>query len=146
MNCLFLYHPKSGRGKVAKKIGYIRRTLCAHFGHVDIVATESGEEMTEYARDGAERYDVILFSGGDGTFNRVLQGIGGRDVRLGYLPGGTTNDVARSLGIPRNVKGALQACFLHVVHHLEPVDMRFSYFNCKQHSDVLPCILFGLVV
>ena len=108
MNCLFLYHPKSGRGKVAKKIGYIRRTLCAHFGHVDIVATESGEEMTEYARDGAERYDVILFSGGDGTFNRVLQGIGGGGVGLGYVPGGTTNDVARSLGIPRNVKGALR--------------------------------------
>ena len=108
MDCLFLYHPTSGRGKVAKKIGYIERTLRAHFGHVDIIATESGEDMTEHARAGAQRYDVILFSGGDGTFNCVLQGIGERDVQLGYIPGGTTNDVARSLGIPRNVKGALK--------------------------------------
>ena len=108
MNCLFLYHPRSGKGKVAKRIGYIERTLRAHFDHVDIVATESGEDMTAHARDGAGMYDVILFSGGDGTFNRVLQGIGERDVQLGYLPGGTTNDVARSLGIPRSVKGALK--------------------------------------
>ncbi len=108
MDCLFLYHPSSGRGTVAKKIGYIEKTLRAHFDHVDIVATESGEDMTAHARAGAERYDVILFSGGDGTFNRVLQGIGERDVLLGYLPGGTTNDVARSLGIPRSVKGALK--------------------------------------
>ncbi|HIX09175.1 MAG TPA: diacylglycerol kinase family lipid kinase [Firmicutes bacterium] len=108
MNCLFLYHPTSGKGKVAKKIGYIRKTLLAHFESVDIVATESGEDMTLHARSGAEKYDVILFSGGDGTFNRVLQGIGEKDVRLGYIPGGTTNDVARSLGIPRSVRGALK--------------------------------------
>lgn len=87
MNCLFLYHPTSGKGKVAKKIGYIRKTLLAHFESVDIVATESGEDMTLHARSGAEKYDVILFSGGDGTFNRVLQGIGEKDVRLGYIPG-----------------------------------------------------------
>ena len=107
MNCLFLYHPTSGRGKVAKKIGYIRKTLLTRFDEVDIIATDSGEDMTAHAREGAEKYDVIVFSGGDGTFNRVLQGIGERDVQLGYIPGGTTNDVARSLGIPRNVKGAL---------------------------------------
>lgn len=107
MNCLFLYHPTSGKGKVAKKIGYIERMLRSHFDGVDIIATESGEDMTSHARAGAQKYDVILFSGGDGTFNRVLQGIGEAQVQLGYIPGGTTNDVARSLGIPRNVKGAL---------------------------------------
>ena len=107
MNCLFLYNPTSGKGKVAKKIAYIRRRLEEMFGHVEIAATVSAEDLESRARDGAERYDVILFSGGDGTFNHVLQGIGTREVRLGYIPGGTTNDVARSLGIPRSIRGAL---------------------------------------
>ena len=103
MNCLFLYNPTSGKGKIAKKIDYIRRRLEEMFGHVEIAATVSAEDLESRARDGAERYDVILFSGGDGTFNHVLQGIGTREVRLGYIPGGTTNDVARSLGIPRSI-------------------------------------------
>ena len=108
MNCILLYNPSSGKGKVAKKIGYIRRRLSEMFDQVEIVATSSAEDLEARARDAADRCDVILFSGGDGTFNCVLQGIGERDVQLGYIPGGTTNDVARSLGIPRSVKGALK--------------------------------------
>ena len=43
MNCLFLYHPTSGKGKVAKKIGYIERTLRSHVDGVDIIARFSGD-------------------------------------------------------------------------------------------------------
>ena len=108
MKCLFLYNPNSGRGKVAKKTAYIRRKLEERYEVVNIVETSSAQDMEARAREGAEDYDVILFSGGDGTFNNVLQGIGERDVQLGYIPGGTVNDVARSLKIPRSVKGALK--------------------------------------
>ncbi len=107
MKCLFLYNP-NGRKKILRKLGYIERRLGSVYGQVDVVPTASGEDMTRLAREGAEQYDLILFSGGDGTFNNVLQGIGDADVRLGYLPAGTVNDVARSLGIPRSVKGALK--------------------------------------
>ena len=107
MTCLFLYNPISGKGKVAKKIGYIRKRLGKIYESVEIVATKGADDLEARVRDGADKFDVILFSGGDGTFNRVLQGVGGREARFGYIPGGTTNDVARSLGIPRSVRGAL---------------------------------------
>ena len=107
VNCLFLYNPSSGKGKVARKIGYIRRRLDKIFDHAEIAATSSAEDLESRVREGAGKFDVILFSGGDGTFNHVLQGVGTREVRLGYIPGGTTNDVARSLGIPRTIRGAL---------------------------------------
>lgn len=107
VNCLFLYNPKSGKGKIERKIGYIRRRLEGMFEHVEIAATTSAEDLETRACAAADAFDVILFSGGDGTFNRILQGIGTREVRLGYIPAGTTNDVARSLNIPRSVRGAL---------------------------------------
>ena len=74
------------------------------------IATESGDDMTRYARDGAEKYDVILFSGGDGSFNEAVQGLceANSVPEFGYIPGGTVNDVARSLGIPNNIRGALK--------------------------------------
>lgn len=108
MDCLLLYNPNSGKGKLKKKIPYVRRKLEDKFERVDIVETTSAADLEQRVRDGATRYDVILFSGGDGTFNNVLKGLEGRDVQLGYIPSGTTNDVAHSLGIPRNVKGALK--------------------------------------
>lgn len=107
MNCLFLYNPNSGRGKIVRKLALIRKTLEKKFSHVDVMSTLSGEDMTAKAREGAKIYDVIVFSGGDGSFNNVLQGIGESDVTLGYLPSGTANDVARSLGIPKKISRAL---------------------------------------
>ena len=112
VKCLFLYNPNSGRGKIARKLPYIRRRLGEVYSQVDIYATTSGEDMEQRAREGAmQGYDLILFAGGDGTFNNVLQGIEGSDTQLGYLPAGTANDVARSLHIPRSVRGALNVVF-----------------------------------
>lgn len=119
MDCLFLYNPNSGKGKLKKEIPHIRRELEKKFGRVEIAETTSAKDMKERAREGAEQFDVILFSGGDGTFNLVLDGVGERDVRLGYIPSGTTNDIAHSLGIPRSVKGALKVI---LSGHAEAVD------------------------
>lgn len=107
MRCLFLYNPQSGKGKIRRKLALVERKLREKYDEVTLYATKSAEDMTDRARAGAEEYDAIVFSGGDGTFNNVLQGIGEKDVQLGYLPTGTANDVARSLGIPKRIKGAL---------------------------------------
>ena len=62
------------------------------------------------AAEAAEKYDALVFSGGDGSFNEVVQGVagGGRIPELGYIPCGTVNDVAHSLGIPKRLGGALK--------------------------------------
>lgn len=108
VRCLFLYNPNSGKGKIAKKLPLIERKLKERFGEVICRATKSGEDLEQQARAGAEEFDAVVFSGGDGTFHHVLQGIGERNVLLGYLPSGTANDVAKSLGIPKRLKGALK--------------------------------------
>ena len=108
MRCLFLYNPNSGKGKIQKKLPLIERMLKTRYDEVALYATRSAEDLKEKVSAGAEEYDAIVFSGGDGTFNLVLGGIGDRQVKLGYIPSGTVNDVARSLGISKNVKKALK--------------------------------------
>jgi diacylglycerol kinase (ATP) len=51
-------------------------------------------------------YNTIVAMGGDGTICAVIRGMGGSKTHLGIIPGGTMNDIARSLGIPEDVKDA----------------------------------------
>ena len=110
MDCLFLYNPVSGRGKVAKKLGYILSSLGQSFEKVDVYATTGPGDMTRAAREGAARYGAIVFAGGDGSVNEVVQGVCVAETAplLGYIPTGTVNDVAHSLGISKNIRRALK--------------------------------------
>ena len=59
----------------------------------------------------AEKYDLVVCSGGDGTLDEVVSGImhKGLTVPLGYIPAGSTNDFATSLGIPKDMVKAADA-------------------------------------
>lgn len=68
------------------------------------------EKITN-SEDSAPLYLLIL--GGDGTVNEALQGIQNPSkVILGYIPTGSSNDLARDLGIPKAPLDALN-CVLH---------------------------------
>ena len=108
MKCLFLYNPNSGRGMIARRMKTIRRKLASRYSEVDVCITQSAEELEARVREGAEKYHAIIFSGGDGTCNNVIHAAEGKNIQLGYIPSGTVNDVARSLGIPRTVRGSLK--------------------------------------
>jgi YegS/Rv2252/BmrU family lipid kinase len=49
----------------------------------------------------------IVVGGGDGTISSVVDFFADRDVALGILPLGTANSFARSLGIPLDLRGAV---------------------------------------
>ena len=110
MRCLFLYNPVSGRGKITNKLDRIVRELGRKYDVVDTYATKRPGDMARAAAEAAEKYDALIFSGGDGSFNEVVQGVAGasRAPELGYIPCGTVNDIAHSLGIPKNVGRALK--------------------------------------
>ena len=110
MRCVFIYNPVSGRGKIVKKLSYIVSRLQEKYDTVDVYATKEKGDMERAARDAAGKYDAIIFSGGDGSFNEIVQGIGDSPVQpeLGYIPSGTVNDIAHTLGIPKGVRRALK--------------------------------------
>lgn len=76
---------------------------------VEVEATAGRDHAIEIgrgARDGA--WDFVVAFGGDGTVNEVANGLAGTEVPLALLPGGNTNVVCRTLGIPTDVVEATE--------------------------------------
>ncbi len=110
MRCIFIYNPVGGRGIIERKKDYIVQELKEKYEIVDAYATQCAGDMTRMAREAVGKYDAIVFAGGDGSFNELLQGIADFDdiPEIGYIPSGTVNDVAHSLKIPTTIKKALK--------------------------------------
>lgn len=105
MRGLLLYNPNATRTgpDVADAAAQILRRDCK----LDVEATKRRDHAAYLAAGAAhEGYEVVFALGGDGTLNEVLQGVVGTDVRLGVLPGGSTNVLARTLGVPNDALAA----------------------------------------
>ncbi len=132
MRCIFLYNPMSGKEALINKLDFIKSELEKKFDEVVIYSTKSAEDTIERAKQSCYEFDAIIFSGGDGTFNDVACGVAAQPVRpvLGYIPSGTTNDIARNLKIPRNLHGALKTILEGetVFHDVGKINDRFFMY------------------
>lgn len=76
---------------------------------VEAISTQAQNHATELAHDARDAgYDVVTAFGGDGTLNEVANGLVGSDLPVAILPGGSTNVVCRTLGIPNDVVDATE--------------------------------------
>jgi diacylglycerol kinase family enzyme len=79
-------------------------------GHrVDVERVSGGDIEAALAKAAASRADVLLAGGGDGTASAAAGMLMGKKKALAILPAGTMNLVARGLGIPLSLDGAVQA-------------------------------------
>jgi len=69
---------------------------------VELRTTSVPGDARRIAAEGVSQgFEKIIAAGGDGTINEVVNGVAGSDVRMGILPLGTVNVLAKEIGIPQ---------------------------------------------
>lgn len=108
---LFIYNPHAGKGKIKGLLSDIVQIFVGADYEVTVYATQKRDDAKNYAKTKGEEFDLVVCSGGDGTLNEVTSGLMECDNApvIGYLPAGTTNDFASSMGIPKNMVKAAKA-------------------------------------
>lgn len=119
---LFIINPKAGLKKNKHFIDNAVDVFENAGYKVGIKYTKKRADGTDLARQYADKADLVVCMGGDGTLNEVMQGLadGNINTPLGYIPAGSTNDFAASLGLKSNPKE--QAEFI-VTHEARPLDL-----------------------
>ena len=119
---LFIVNPKAGLKKNRNYIDEAVQVFEEAGYKVGIKYTKKRLDGTNIAREHGARVDLVVCMGGDGTLNEVIQGMAEKEIAtpLGYIPAGSTNDFAASLGLSSNPK--TQAEFI-VSHEAKPLDM-----------------------
>src|SRR5512133_1650886 len=88
---------------------------------VDVALAKPKEEATPIARQAIkDGYKIVIAMGGDGTIEAVMRGMIGSKARLGIVPAGTQNNIAKSLGIPKDLQ---EACALIVSDNMSKLDV-----------------------
>ncbi len=108
---LFVYNPKAGKGAVVKNLHEIVDIFIKANYMVTVYATqERGDACRLLQSEEIKRYDLIVCSGGDGTLRESVNGLikSGANISIGYIPAGSTNDFAKSLGLSDNMTEAAE--------------------------------------
>lgn len=111
---IFVFNPRSGKEQIRGRLLDILDIFTKYGYDVNVYVTQRPLDAMQVVKRRARGKSLVVCSGGDGTLNEAVSGLmrippEKRPV-LGYIPSGSTNDYASSIGISKNMeKAALDA-------------------------------------
>ncbi|MBR6795050.1 MAG: diacylglycerol kinase family lipid kinase [Clostridia bacterium] len=136
---LVIINPIAGQKNANRHLLSLVKTLYTH-GYVPTVVTTTpdvgGDELVKrYGQGNA----LIVCVGGDGTLHQVIDGVLDccPEIPVGYIGAGTTNDFARSVGIPSNIEGAIKNLVEGIPHSVD-----IGLFNQQRFTYIASCGAF----
>lgn len=102
--------------------------LKARFSSASFIYIRKDDSITEIARQKSEEYSHIIACGGDGTVNRVANGLIGSECILGVIPLGSGNDFAQSIGLDHDFDRNVEVLSRESVTRVDVISSDWGYF------------------
>lgn len=131
----FIINLVAGRATIGYKLGEIIDEFNKADYEVTVRITQNSDDASVQALYACDNgFDLLVCAGGDGTLSQCLHGLmqAERKIPIGYIPAGSTNDFARTLGIP---KTAMEA--VHWITEGKPVNCDIGSFNDKYFTYIV---------
>lgn len=128
---LFILNPAAGKTHIKNRLFDVINAFSEADYRVTVFPTRQPNDGRSIVISEGSDYDLIVCAGGDGTLDDVVTGfmLSKCDKPLGYIPAGSTNDFARSLGIPLEPMAAVTNI---TSGHPFPIDVgsfnKYDYF------------------
>ena len=102
MRYIFVMSSRAGTGRLRS----VRQLLCASLPEreVSLILDPPAPVIDSLCRVHRSEGLRLVAVGGDGTVHRLLMAAARHDVPIGILPHGTANDLARAIGLKRDIR------------------------------------------
>ena len=121
---LFFINPYAGHAEIRSSLMEVLEIFSVAGYEATVHMTAGPRDITGQIAARGTQYDLIVCTGGDGTLNEAVSGLMALPYEkrppLGYIPGGTVNDVAATLGLS---KDPIRAARDIVAGRLYPLDI-----------------------
>lgn len=106
MKVLFIINPVAGGKNRVKEINAaVADALCHEEGVFEVKTADQKGKAGELSKRAADRgYTAVFACGGDGTVHEVATHLVNTGTALGIIPCGSGNGLARSLGLPFDIR------------------------------------------
>lgn len=128
---LLILNPKAGMRKANKALADILNVFNRADYKVQVYITAGPKDAISAVKAFAPGKDLVVCCGGDGTFNETVTGLieAGLDLPIGYIPAGSTNDFATSIGLPINFLAAAERIVKGTPERLDVGQFGDRYFS-----------------
>jgi len=127
---MLIVNPNAGKSGYKTALGEALHIFYKAGYLPQVYFTAQSGDATRLCMEHGENYDLVVCLGGDGTLSEVTAGLHKlpNAPELGYIPMGTANDVAASLGLSRNAAECAQTIVTG-----RAMDMDIGHFNGMSH-------------
>lgn len=103
---MFIFNPRSGRGQIKTELYSLLEIFSASQYDCTVFPSRDEYRIAQMITEQGGQFDLVICCGGDGTLNEVISAMMSSGVKLplGYIPAGTTNDFAATLGFSGDLK------------------------------------------
>ncbi len=128
---LMIYNPTSGKNSNRKKPDEVIRIFKGYGFSVTEKTTTCVGDATEIVKHNLEGHDLVVCCGGDGTFNEAVNGMMALQTKkpLMYIPMGTTNDLANTIGVTNDIEKQIELYQKGYVNSYDIGSFNGNHFN-----------------